>query len=58
LKCRVEETEDGILKVYWPPKHDRQEIFRIAAEEKIQLRHFVKSETSLEDLFAEVVGVD
>jgi ABC-2 type transport system ATP-binding protein len=58
LKCRVEETEDGILKVYWPPKQDRQEIFKIAAEEKIQLRHFVKSETSLEDLFAEVVGVD
>jgi ABC-2 type transport system ATP-binding protein len=58
LKCRVEETEDGILKVYWPPKLDRQEIFKIAAEEKIQLRHFVKSETSLEDLFAEVVGVD
>jgi len=58
LKCKVEETEDGILKVYWPPKQDRQEIFRIAAEEKIQLRHFVKSETSLEDLFAEVVGVD
>jgi len=58
MKCKVEETEDGILKVYWPPKRDRQEIFRIAAEEKIQLRHFVKSETSLEDLFAEVVGVD
>jgi ABC-2 type transport system ATP-binding protein len=58
LKCRVEETEDGILKVYWPPKQDRQVIFRIAAEEKIQLRHFVKSETSLEDLFADVVGVD
>jgi len=58
MKCKVEETEDGILKVYWPPKRDRQEIFRIAAEEKIQLRHFVKSESSLEDLFAEVVGVD
>jgi ABC-2 type transport system ATP-binding protein len=58
MQCKVEETEDGILKVYWPPKQDRQEIFRIAAEEKIQLRHFVKSETSLEDLFAEVVGVD
>ncbi|NIM58101.1 MAG: ATP-binding cassette domain-containing protein [Candidatus Aminicenantes bacterium] len=58
LKCKVEETEDGILKVYWPPKQDKQEIFRIAAEEKIQLRHFVKSETSLEDLFAQVVGVD
>lgn len=58
LKCQVEETEDGILKVYWPPRKNVQEIFRIAAEEKIQLRHFVKSETSLEDLFAKSVGVD
>jgi len=58
MKCKVEKTEEGILKVYWPPDQDTQEIFRIAAEEKIQLRHFVKSETSLEDLFAEVVGVD
>jgi ABC-2 type transport system ATP-binding protein len=58
MKCKVEETEEGIFKVYWPPDQDRQEIFRIAAEEKIQIRHFVKSETSLEDLFAEVVGVD
>jgi len=58
IDCRVEETEDGILKVYMPPGHNRQEIFRIAAEEKIQLRHFVKSQTSLEDLFAKAVGVD
>jgi hypothetical protein len=27
-------------------------------EEKVQIRHFVKSQTSLEDLFAKVVGVD
>jgi len=58
LKCRVEEMEDGMLKVYMPPGQNRQEIFRIAAEEKIQLRHFVKSQTSLEDLFAKAVGVD
>jgi len=58
LKCRVEETEDGILKVYTPPNYNRQEFFRIAAEEKIQLRHFVRSQSSLEDLFAEAVGVD
>ena len=58
IDCRVEETEDGILKVYMPPGQNRQEIFRVAAEEKIQLRHFVKSQTSLEDLFAKAVGVD
>jgi ABC-2 type transport system ATP-binding protein len=58
MKCRLEETEDGLLKVYTPPGYNRQEFFRIAAEEKVQLRHFVKSQSSLEDLFADAVGVD
>jgi len=58
MKCRVEETEDQLLKIYIPPDLDPQEIFRIASEGKTQIRHFVKSQTSLEDLFAEVVGVD
>lgn len=58
MKCRVEETEEGLLRVYWPPERNIQDIFRVAVEEKVQLRHFVKSETSLEDLFAESVGVD
>jgi len=56
--CRVEETEDGVLKAYLPPEMDPQEIFKTAVEENIQIRHFVKSQTSLEDLFAGVVGVD
>lgn len=58
LNGDVKETEDQLLKVYLPPERDPQEIFRIAAEERIQIRHFVKSQTSLEDLFADVVGVD
>jgi ABC-2 type transport system ATP-binding protein len=58
MGCRVEETEDMIRKVYVRPDKNPQEIFRIAAEEKIQIRHFVKSQSTLEDLFAKVVGVD
>lgn len=58
IKCRVEKMEEGLLKVYLPPEQDKQEIFRIAAEKNVQMRHFVKSESSLEDLFAKVVGVD
>lgn len=58
MRCKVEETEDGILKVYMPPGQSPQEIFRIAAEQGIQIRHFIKSQTSLEDLFAKAVGVD
>jgi len=58
MKCRLEETEDGLLKVYTPPGYNQQEFFRIAAEENVQLRHFVKSQSTLEDLFADAVGVD
>jgi len=58
LGCRVEETEDKLLKVYVPADMDIREIFRTAEEEKSQVRHFVRSRTSLEDLFARVVGVD
>ncbi len=58
MGCRIEETEDMILKVYMRPDKNPQEIFRIASEEKIQIRHFVKSQSTLEDLFAKAVGVD
>lgn len=58
IECKVEETEDKLLKVYMPPDHSPQDIFSIASEEKIQIRHFVKSQTSLEDFFAKTVGVD
>ena len=50
--------EDRLLKVYMPPDKSPQEIFRLADETEVQVRHFVKSQTSLEDLFADVVGVD
>jgi ABC-2 type transport system ATP-binding protein len=58
LGCRAEETEDNLIKVYVPADMDIGEIFRAAEEEKVQVRHFVRSRTSLEDLFARAVGVD
>ncbi len=58
MESQVEQTEDKLLRVYLPPGTNPQEIFKIASEEKVQVRHFVKSQTSLEDLFAKVVGVD
>lgn len=57
-QCRVEKTAENVFKVYMPPGGDPQQIFEIAAREKIQVRHFVKSQTSLEDLFVETVGAD
>jgi ABC-2 type transport system ATP-binding protein len=58
IDSQVQQTEDKLLKVYLAPGINPQEIFKIAVEEKVQVRHFVKSQTSLEDLFAKVVGVD
>jgi len=52
LKCRVEETEDKVIKVYMPADRNRMEIFRAAARTGVQIRFFTKSQTSLEDLFA------
>jgi ABC-2 type transport system ATP-binding protein len=56
--CRVEVTEDRLVKVFMPEGADRMDIFRAAVRTGAQLRYFVKSRTKLEDLFAGVVGVD
>lgn len=58
LGCRVEETEEQLMKIYMPANLSRREIFRAAVREDVQIRYFVKSRTSLEDLFAKTVGVD
>ena len=58
LGCRVEETEDKIIKVYMPAEREILDLFRAAEETGVQVRHFVRSQTSLEDLFAKAVGVD
>jgi ABC-2 type transport system ATP-binding protein len=58
LGCRVEETEDKIIKVYMPAEREILDLFRAAGETGVQVRHFVRSQTSLEDLFARAVGVD
>ncbi len=58
MGCRVEVTEDRLIKVYMPEGAARKDIFRAAVRTGAQVRYFVKSRTSLEDLFAGVVGVD
>lgn len=58
IGCKVEETEDKLLRLFVPSDMDVLEVFRIAAEERVQVRHFVRSQTSLEDLFAKVVGAE
>ncbi len=58
LGCRVEITEDEVIRLYLPQEIDSQEIFRAAHRAGIQVRHFQRCQSSLEDFFAQVVGVD
>lgn len=57
-RCRIEETEDGLYKLSVPPDVGSRGVFRAAARSGVQVRHFVQSRSSLEDLFARTVGVD
>ena len=58
MGCKVDLIEDKIIKVFMPPDKDHLELFKLAVEQDVQIRHFVKSQTSLEDLFAEAVGAE
>ncbi len=58
LGCRAEVTEDELIRLYLPAEVDYQQIFRLAYEAGIQIRHFRRSQSSLEDFFAQAVGVD
>jgi ABC-2 type transport system ATP-binding protein len=55
---RVDEMEDGLIKIYMPEGSSPMDVFRAAARAGVQIRYFVKSRTSLEDLFANAVGVE
>ncbi|MCD6193445.1 MAG: ABC transporter ATP-binding protein [Candidatus Aminicenantes bacterium] len=54
--CRLEEMEEGFWRLYLPSQLSARVIFKLAVEEKVQIRHFVRSQSRLEDLFAQVVG--
>ncbi|MCX7974998.1 MAG: ABC transporter ATP-binding protein [Candidatus Aminicenantes bacterium] len=58
LGCLAEVTEDGLVKLYLPGEVEPKEIFKVAYQTGIQIRHFRQSQSSLEDFFAQVVGVD
>lgn len=57
-EIKVEILEDGLWKVFIPSEINSKELLSLALKEKVQIRHFVKSQSSLEDLFAKVVGVE
>lgn len=56
--CRVQVMDDRQIKVYMQSGMDRMLIFKAAVETGTQVRLFTQSRTSLEDIFAQHVGVD
>ncbi len=58
MGARVEETEDGLIRIYMPSAGDRLDVFRSAMEAGVQVRLFRRSRTSLEDMFAKAVGAE
>ncbi len=58
IGCRVEVMEDGLSRSTCPRAATAWTSSGPPPATGVQVRSFVKSQTSLEDLFAGVVGVD
>jgi ABC-2 type transport system ATP-binding protein len=54
LECHA--TDEDVMRVFVPQGETAQLLFRIAAEERVQLRHLRPSVPTLEDVFARAVG--
>ncbi|MCJ7680943.1 MAG: ABC transporter ATP-binding protein [Candidatus Aminicenantes bacterium] len=53
---KIEELEEGLIRIFMPPDRSSRDILEAATERDVQIRHFVRSRSSLDDLFAKVVG--
>jgi ABC-2 type transport system ATP-binding protein len=54
LECHA--TDEDIVRVFVPGAEGAQAIFRMAAAERVQVRHLRPSVPTLEDVFAHAVG--
>jgi ABC-2 type transport system ATP-binding protein len=54
MECH--ETDEDVMRVFVPEGLTTQDLFRVAARERIQLRHVRPSVPTLEDVFARAVG--
>ncbi|MFQ5701165.1 MAG: ATP-binding cassette domain-containing protein [Acidobacteriota bacterium] len=53
--CRAEPAEDGLLEVVLPGGTGSAAIFEAAMSSKVQVRHLVRKQPTLEDVFARAV---
>ena len=54
LECHA--TEDDVMRVFVPGDEGARTIFRLAATERVQVRHLRPSLQTLEDVFARAIG--
>jgi ABC-2 type transport system ATP-binding protein len=54
MECHA--TDEDVMRVFVPEGLTSQDLFRVAARERIQLRHVRPSVPTLEDVFARAVG--
>jgi ABC-2 type transport system ATP-binding protein len=54
LECR--ETDEDVMRVFVPDDRGAQFLFRLASEQRLQVRHLRASVPTLEDVFARAVG--
>ena len=54
LDCHT--SEEDVMRVFVPDDRDAQYLFRVAAEQGVQVRHLRASVPTLEDVFARAVG--
>jgi ABC-2 type transport system ATP-binding protein len=55
LDCHTSEEED-VMRVFAPDDRDARFLFKVAAEQRVQVRHLRASVPTLEDVFARAVG--
>jgi ABC-2 type transport system ATP-binding protein len=56
LECK--QTDEDVMRVCVPGEGGAQQLFALAAEERVQVRHLRPSVPTLEDVFAHAVGED
>jgi ABC-2 type transport system ATP-binding protein len=54
MECHA--TDEDVMRVFVPEGLTSQDLFRVAARERIQMRHVRPSVPTLEDVFARAVG--
>ena len=57
LNCTISENDRGLYSILLPKEQSPRNLFKIALETHVQIRHFQQSQTTLEDTFVSAVGV-